>query len=131
MQIANEAPASYRTSAERPGALTLVTTAFRETLSRRRLIQYLVAADIKKKGTDTLLGNLWWMLDPLIAMAVYVFVMEVIFQRALPDFPLFLLAAVIMGSVMALPLLLVSLPVMAYASRELYFRTFPPAAPAT
>lgn len=43
----------------------------------------------------------------------------------------FLLAAVIMGSVMALPLLLVSLPVMAYASRELYFRTFPPAAPAT
>lgn len=95
MQTANEAPASYRTSAERPGALTLVTTAYRETLSRRRLIQYLVSADIKKKGTDTLLGNLWWMLDPLIAMAVYVFVMEVIFQRALPDFPLFLLAAVI------------------------------------
>jgi len=37
----------------------------------------------------------------------------------------FLLAAVIMGSIMALPLLLVSLPVMAYASRELYFRVFP------
>lgn len=37
----------------------------------------------------------------------------------------FLLAAVIMGSIMALPLLLVSLPVMAYASRELYYRVFP------
>ena len=37
----------------------------------------------------------------------------------------FVLAAVIMGSVMALPLLLVSLPVMAYASRELYYRVFP------
>ena len=37
----------------------------------------------------------------------------------------FLLAVVIMGSIMALPLLLVSLPVMAYASRELYFRVFP------
>ncbi|MCK6408018.1 DUF2189 domain-containing protein [Thauera sp.] len=36
-----------------------------------------------------------------------------------------LLAAVIMVSVMALPLLLASLPVMAYASRELYFRAFP------
>ena len=39
----------------------------------------------------------------------------------------FLLAAVIMGSIMALPLLLVSLPVMAYASRELYYRVFPSA----
>jgi lipopolysaccharide transport system permease protein/teichoic acid transport system permease protein len=95
MQIANEAPASQRSSAERPGPLTLVTTAYRETMSRRRLIRYLVSADIKKKGTDTLLGNLWWLLDPLIAMAVYVFVMEVIFQRSVPDFPLFLLAAVI------------------------------------
>ncbi len=38
-----------------------------------------------------------------------------------------LLAAVIMGSTMALPVLLVSLPVMAYASRELYFRVFPEA----
>ncbi len=95
MQMTNEAPASYRSSAHRPGALSLVTTAFRETMSRRRLIRYLVSADIKKKGTDTLLGNLWWLLDPLIAMAVYVFVMEVIFQRSLPDFALFLLAAVI------------------------------------
>ncbi len=37
----------------------------------------------------------------------------------------FLLAAVIMSSIMALPVLLVSLPVMAYASRELYLRAFP------
>ena len=40
-------------------------------------------------------GLSWEMLDPLIAMSVYVFVMTVIFQRSLPDFPLFLLAAVI------------------------------------
>jgi lipopolysaccharide transport system permease protein len=95
MQIANEAPASYRSSAQRPGALDLITTAWRDVMSRRRLIRYLVQADIKKKGTDTLLGNLWWMLDPLIAMAVYVFVMTVIFQRNVQDFPLFLLAAVV------------------------------------
>lgn len=35
------------------------------------------------------------------------------------------LAAVIMLSVLLLPLLLISLPVMAYASREFYFRVFP------
>lgn len=36
-----------------------------------------------------------------------------------------LLAAVIMVSVMLIPLLLVTLPVMAYASREFYFRIYP------
>ena len=36
-----------------------------------------------------------------------------------------LLAAVIMISTIVLPLLLVTLPVMAYASRELYFRVYP------
>lgn len=95
MQYANEAPASYRSSSRSAGPITLVTTAWRETLSRRRLIQYLVSADVKKKGTDTVLGNLWWLLDPLIAMAIYSFVMTQIFQRQQEDFPLYLLAAVI------------------------------------
>jgi len=91
----NEAPSTYRTSAHRPSPFQMVTSAYVDAFARRRLIQYLVAADIKKKGTDTLLGNLWWLLDPLIAMGVYVFVMTYIFQRSQPDFPLFLLSAVI------------------------------------
>ncbi len=95
MPIANEAPASYRTSAARPGPIDLLTTAVREVIARRRLIRYLVRADVRKRGTDTLLGNLWWVLDPLIAMAVYVFVMGVIFQRSVPDFPVYILAAVV------------------------------------
>jgi ABC-type polysaccharide/polyol phosphate export permease len=41
------------------------------TFARRRLIRYLVQADLKKKGADTLLGNVWWILDPFV-MAVYV-----------------------------------------------------------
>ncbi len=95
MPIANDAPATYRTSAVRPGPATLIAEAIRELASRRRLIAYLVRADIRRKGTDTLLGNLWWALDPLIAMAVYVFVMGVIFQRSVPDFPIYILAAVV------------------------------------
>lgn len=95
MPIANEAPASYRTSAARPGPIDLLTTAVREVVARRRLVRYLVRADIRKRGTDTLLGNLWWVVDPLIAMAVYVFVMGVIFQRSVPDFPVYILAAVV------------------------------------
>jgi lipopolysaccharide transport system permease protein len=95
VQIANEAPTSFRSSAVRPGALELVSAAFHEVLSRRRLISYLVRAQIKKQGTDTVLGNVWWILDPLISMLIYVLVMTVIFARKTPDFPIFLLSAMI------------------------------------
>ena len=61
-------------------------TAVREVRSRRRLIRYLVRAEVKKKGTDTVLGNVWWVLDPLISLLVYVFVMQVIFARDQQDF---------------------------------------------
>ena len=92
MQLAtNEAPSHFRSSAARPGGLSLFVTAMREIASRRRLIRYLVRAEIKSQGTDTVLGNLWWLLDPLISMLVYVVVMTFIFQKATVDFPLFLL----------------------------------------
>ena len=95
MQIASDAPATFRSSADRPGALELLVTAVREVSSRRRLIRYLVRAEIKKKGTDTVLGNVWWVLDPLFSLLVYVFVMSVVFGRGQPEFGVFLLAAMI------------------------------------
>jgi ABC-type polysaccharide/polyol phosphate export permease len=96
MQLAtNEAPSHFRSSAVRPGSFTLIVTAIQEAYSRRRLIRYLVRAEIKRQGTDTLLGNLWWLLDPLISMLIYVVVMTFIFQRSTVDFALFLLSAMI------------------------------------
>jgi ABC-type polysaccharide/polyol phosphate export permease len=37
----------------------------------------------------------WWVLDPLISLMVYVFVMSVVFARDQPEFGVFLLAAMI------------------------------------
>jgi lipopolysaccharide transport system permease protein len=95
MQIASDAPATFRSSARRPSSLELLRSAVDDTLSRRRLIRYLIRAEIKKQGTDTVLGNIWWVLDPLISLLVYVFVMQVVFARDQPDFGLFLLSAMI------------------------------------
>ena len=68
----------------------------REVLSRRRLIAYLVRADLRKTGADTLLGNLWWFIDPLLQMLVYVIFVGIILQRgASPDYPLFVLCAIL------------------------------------
>ena len=95
MGVVNEAPAAFRSSNDRPGPIDLIRNAVTDVWSRRRLIGYMVRADVKKRGVDTVLGNVWWVLDPLITMLVYVLVMTVIFQRSTPDFPLFLLSAMV------------------------------------
>jgi ABC-type polysaccharide/polyol phosphate export permease len=95
MGVVNEAPAAFRSSNDRPGPVALIRNAVTDVWSRRRLILYLVRADVKKRGVNTVLGNVWWVLDPLITMLIYVLVMTVIFQRSTPDFPLFLLSAMV------------------------------------
>ncbi len=95
MGVVNEAPAAFRSSNDRPGPLALIRNAITDVWSRRRLINYMVRADVKKRGVNTVLGNIWWVLDPLITMLIYVLVMTVIFQRSTPDFPLFLLSAMV------------------------------------
>ncbi len=79
----------------RPGPVGMLREAVSEVLGRRRLIAYMVQADLHKKGADTVLGNLWWVLDPLLQMVVYVVLVSVIFQRAAEDYPLFIFAAIL------------------------------------
>src|SRR5450759_5647252 len=67
MDMTQERPPSYRTSSARKGPLGLVAEAIREVRDRRRLIRYLAQADLKKKGTDTFFGNVWWVLDPPVS----------------------------------------------------------------
>lgn len=86
---------TVQNSAVRPGIPGLIAEGLRETLSRRQLIRYLVQADLRKTGSDTVLGNVWWVLDPLLQMAVYVVLVSIIFARSQPDYPLFVFAAIL------------------------------------
>jgi len=95
MQTTEEVPAAFRTSAARVGPMGLLAQAASEVRNRRHLIGYLARADLKKKGTDTFFGNLWWVIDPLLQMAVYVVLVTVIFQRSTPAYPLFIFAAIL------------------------------------
>ena len=52
-------------------------------------------AGLRKSGADTLFGNIWWILDPLLQMLVYVILVSVIFQRDQPAYPLFIFAAIL------------------------------------
>jgi ABC-type polysaccharide/polyol phosphate export permease len=93
--MATTADARSFRAARRPGPLELIASGFREIWTHRRLTRYLVRADLKKHGSDTLLGNVWWILDPLLQMAVYVVLVSVIFQIGKPDYPLFVFAAIL------------------------------------
>ena len=90
-----EALSAPRVPTKRHGASGLAIEGMLELADRRRLIRYLVGADLKRTHADTVFGQLWWIFDPLLQMAVYVVLVTVIFQRQIPDYPLFLFAAIL------------------------------------
>ncbi|HSK92419.1 MAG TPA: ABC transporter permease [Candidatus Angelobacter sp.] len=95
MSARSETAGTHIAAASTPGFFALVGQAITDVVSRRRLVRYLVEAEIRKRGVNTLLGNLWWVLDPLLLMAVYVVLVSFIRTRQIPDYPLFVFAAVL------------------------------------
>jgi lipopolysaccharide transport system permease protein len=96
MSATSEVPAAYRNTAGDPGAIRLIREGIDDVRSRRRLVRYLVVADMRKRGADTLLGNFWWVLDPLLQMIVYVVLVTLIARgHGIEDYPLFIFAAIL------------------------------------
>jgi ABC-type polysaccharide/polyol phosphate export permease len=93
--LMSQRAAGVRNVSANPPALTLLREALAEIWSRQRLIGYLVQADMKKRGSDTLLGNLWWILDPLLQMVVYLVFVAILARSQAPDYPLFIFAAIL------------------------------------
>ena len=77
------------------GPLEMVAEGLGELWSRRRLVRYLVGADLRHTSSNTLLGEVWWILDPLLQMAVYTILVTVIFQRSVADYPIFIFSALV------------------------------------
>ena len=81
MSATSEVPAAFRHAAGDRGPIRLIGEGIADLRSRRRLVSYLVQADIRKRGADTLLGNIWWVLDPLLQMAVYAVFVTIIVTK--------------------------------------------------
>ena len=95
MSATSEVPPAFRNAAGERGPLRLVLDGFGDIRSRQRLVRYLVQADIRKRGADTLLGNIWWVLDPLLTMVVYVVFLSIVVRQTPPDYPLFVFSAIL------------------------------------
>ena len=95
MTTPNEAIASPRPRAKNRGPITLVRTGIGEMFGRRRLTRYLVGSELKRTHADTAFGQIWWVLDPLLQMAVYFLLFAVMLRTTIPDYPLFLFVAIL------------------------------------
>lgn len=49
---------------------------------RKDLIVYLVVSGLKAQHRNSFLGYFWWLLDPLLGVLIYYFVVVIIFRRA-------------------------------------------------
>ncbi len=95
MSATTEVPATFHNAAGSRSPRKLVAEGIADIRSRRRLVRYLVQADLRKRGANTFLGNVWWVLDPMLQMAVYVVFLTIVGRNREPDFPLFIFVAVL------------------------------------
>jgi len=59
------------------------------------LILYRSAAELRSEGTRTYAGYLWWILEPLMSLAVYYFAFKFIFHRETENFAIFLFIGIV------------------------------------
>ena len=66
-----------------------------EIIKRKDLLLYLVKSGLKAEHRNSYLGYFWWLLDPLLNVAVYYFLVVIILNRGGPDFPVFLVIGLV------------------------------------
>lgn len=70
-------------------------TELRKLWEWRHVLWYLVRVDLKVTYRNKLLGYVWSLLDPLMLMLVYVILVQYIFRRGEPLFPVLLFSALL------------------------------------
>jgi len=77
------------------GPVGTIAETIKSVVHRRRLLLYLTIAKVRQDGGNSLLGNLWLVLDPAIQLAIYYFLVGMVLDRPQPAFALFLFSAIL------------------------------------
>lgn len=92
-------------------------TYLQEMLSRKDLLYYLVRSGLKAEHRNSYLGYLWWLLDPLLNVMVFYFLVVIILNRGdTENFPLFLVIGLIVWRCISSTLNSSSKSIMQYSS---------------
>ncbi|WP_054637673.1 ABC transporter permease [Thalassobacillus sp. C254] len=68
---------------------------FRDIKESKDLIWYLTISDFKSQSARTYIGFIWWILDPILYMMIFYFLVQVILQRGGEDYAVFLFVGLI------------------------------------
>lgn len=68
---------------------------FKETKKYYQYIKLTAISELKSQVAESYLGWLWWILDPLLFMCVYSFVVTMVWGTNVENFPLFVFAGLI------------------------------------
>lgn len=79
----------------RRGSIGTILESLTSLVERRRLVWYLTVSEVRNRGTNSLLGNVWWFLDPALQLFVYFLLVSVIFKQDQPAILLFLGSAIL------------------------------------
>ncbi|MGP4038860.1 ABC transporter permease [Gracilibacillus sp. D59] len=66
-----------------------------EILKRKDLLLYLVKSGLKAENRDSYLGYFWWLLDPLLNVLVYYFLVVIILQRGGENYAVYLVIGLV------------------------------------
>ena len=66
-----------------------------EMLKRKDLLYYLVKSGLKAEHRNSYLGYFWWLLDPLMNVLVYYFLVVIVLNRGGENYPLFLVVGLV------------------------------------
>ncbi|HLR67775.1 ABC transporter permease [Virgibacillus alimentarius] len=66
-----------------------------EILKRKDLLIYLVKSGLKAENRNSYLGYFWWLLDPLLNVVVYYFLVGIVLGRGGEDFAVFLVIGLV------------------------------------
>lgn len=66
-----------------------------EMLKRKDLLFYLVKSGLKAEHRNSYLGYFWWLLDPLLNVLVYYFLVVIVLGRGGENYPLFLVIGLV------------------------------------
>lgn len=72
-----------------------VKTYLLELYRRADLIGYLISSGLKAQHRNSILGYLWWLLDPLLGVLIYYFVVVGVFSRGGEDYGPFLVIGMV------------------------------------
>jgi ABC-type polysaccharide/polyol phosphate export permease len=75
--------------------MKLFNVAIKDFKRYKEYILYTTKSELKVQLSSTFLGYLWWILDPLMYMLVYMLVVMIIFNRGGEDFPIFVFSALV------------------------------------